>query len=134
MRTGKGEILEEVEVNIYENIVILDANLPDEEVEEAIAKIKGVITDNGGEVLNVQIWGKRKLAYEIKKHKRGLYMHFMYKAPSSTIRRLEEFYKVFDPLVKHMVIKISTKRAEQLEKMGAVSVPGEQKGETSDVQ
>jgi ribosomal protein S6 len=59
-------------MNIYENIVILNAALSDEEADAAITRIKDLIAAQGGEVLKIDVWG-RKLAYEIKNRKRALY-------------------------------------------------------------
>jgi len=110
-------------MNIYENIVILNASLPDEEIEAAISKIKEVITGNGGEIVRVNNWGRRKLAYDINKHKKGLYVLFAYKMPPSTIRKLEEFYRVFDAVVKYMIIKLGAKQTKYLDKIEPLPEP-----------
>jgi len=117
-------------MNFYENIVILNASLADEEVEAAITKIKEFVTGQGGEIVKVSIWGKRKLSYEINKQKRGLYVFFVYKIPPATIKKLEEFYKVFDAVIKHSIIRLGAKQVEDLEKAEAANEPAEQKIET----
>ena len=106
-------------MNIYENIVIMNASLSDEEINTAISKIKDLIINAGGEVIKAESWGRRKLAYEIKKQNKGLYALFIYKTPPATIRKLEEFYKVFDPVIKYMVIKLGPKQVKHLEKAQA---------------
>ncbi|MEW6002390.1 MAG: 30S ribosomal protein S6 [Nitrospirota bacterium] len=116
-------------MNVYENIVILNAVLNDEEIEATITKIKDLIASQGGEILKVNVWGKKKLAYEIKKHKKGFYVLFLYKAIPSTIKKLEDFYKVFDAIIKYMIIKLSAKQVHNLEKAGTVLEPAEQKSE-----
>ena len=105
-------------MNVYENIVILNAALGDEELESATARIRDLITNAGGEILKADMWGRRKLAYEVKKHKKGFFALFLFRSPSSFIKKLEDFYKVFDPAVKFMVIKLEKKRlaAEALPK------------------
>jgi small subunit ribosomal protein S6 len=116
-------------MNVYENIVILNAAISDEEAEAAITKIKELIAGQGGEVLKVNIWGRKKLAYEIKKQKKGLYVLLFYKIPPASIKKIEEFYKVFDAVLKYIIIKLSTKQVHDLEKLEAVSEPTEQKSE-----
>ncbi len=116
-------------MNLYENIVILNAALADEEIEAAIAKIKDFIAEGGGEIIKVDIWGKKKLAYEIKRHKKGLYVLFLFKTAPSTIKRLEEFYKVFESTIKHMVIKLSAKQAHNLERIETLPESAEPKNE-----
>ncbi|MBA3060323.1 MAG: 30S ribosomal protein S6 [Nitrospirota bacterium] len=109
-------------MNIYENIVILNASLGDEEIETASGKIKDLITNSGGEILKTDVWGRRKLAYEIKKQKKGFYLLLVFKSPSAAIKKLEDYYKVFDPVVKYMVIKLEKKQAETALKSSSVEV------------
>ncbi len=115
-------------MNIYENIIIMNAAISDEEAEAAVTKIKDLVTSQGGEVLKVDVWGRRKLAYEIKKQKKGLYVLLIYKTPSATVKKLEDFYKVFDAVLKYMVVKLEKKQVQDLEKSEPVAeAPAEQK-------
>ncbi len=118
-------------MNIYENMVILNAAISDEEADAAVNKIRDLVSGQGGEVLKVEVWGRRKLSYEIKKQKKGLYVLLFYKAPAATIKKLEDFYKVFDTVMKYMVIKLEAKQAQSLEKAEPAAEPAtaEQKGE-----
>jgi small subunit ribosomal protein S6 len=117
-------------MNIYENIIIMNAAISDEEAEAAVTKIKDLVTSQGGEVLKVDVWGRRKLAYEIKKQKKGLYVLLIYKTPSATVKKLEDFYKVFDAVLKYMVVKLEKKQVQELEKSEPVAeAPAEQKVE-----
>src|SRR4030042_1501433 len=117
-------------MNMYENMVILNAGITDEEADAAINKIRELITGQGGEVLKVDVWGRRKLSYEIKKQKKGLYVLLIYKAPPATIKKLEDFYRVSDTILKFMVIKLGVKQVRDLEKVEAVSEsPVKQKSE-----
>ena len=98
-------------MNIYENIVILNASLSDEDLETATGKIKDLITKSGGEMLKIDVWGRKKLADEIKKHKKGFYILFVFRADPSLIKKIEDYYKVFDPVIKHMMIRLEKKQA-----------------------
>lgn len=99
-------------MNIYENIIILNASLSDEDIEATSGKIKDLITSSGGEILKVDAWGRKKLAFEIKKQKKGFYLLLLFKAPSPTIKKLEDYYKVLDSVIKFMVLKLEKKQAE----------------------
>ncbi|MFA5352997.1 MAG: 30S ribosomal protein S6 [Thermodesulfovibrionales bacterium] len=101
-------------MNIYENVVILNPSLNEEEVKAAVEKISSLVTNNGGEVLKVDHWGKRRLAYELNKQKLGIYILFLFKAPSGTVREMENYFKVYDPIIKFMVIKLEKKQLEAL--------------------
>jgi len=94
-------------MNFYEKVVFIVPTLSEEEVQEAVKKISSVITENGGEILKVDNWGKRKLAYKLNKQNMGYYVLFLFKAPSSAIKKMEDFYRVYDPVFKFMVIKLT---------------------------
>lgn len=96
-------------MNTYENIFIADAGLQDAEIEAITQKVRDIVTSTGGEVLNVEDWGRRKLAYEVNKHSKGYYKLALFNAPSATVKKLEEYYKVTDSVVKFMVIKLGKK-------------------------
>ncbi len=102
-------------MNIYENVVILNASLSDEEINAAVEKIKDLVSNSGGEALKADLWGRKKLAYEIKKQQKGFYVFFVLKTPAATIKKLEELYKVFDSVIKYMVIKLGPKQVKALE-------------------
>jgi small subunit ribosomal protein S6 len=99
-------------VNIYENVVIFNASLSDEEIEGSAQKIRDLIAGSGGEVLKTEAWGRRKLGYAINKHTRGFYTLLLFRAPSEVIKKLEDYFRVFDPVVKSMVVKLEKKQKE----------------------
>lgn len=101
-------------MNIYENIIILNASPVDDEIEASLRKIKDLITNSGGEILKTDVWGRRKLANEIKKQKKGFYVLLAFRSAPSLIRKLEDYYKVFDPVIKYMVIKLEKKQSAHL--------------------
>jgi small subunit ribosomal protein S6 len=103
-------------MNIYENVVILNASPTDEEINGSVSRIKDIIINAGGEILLAEMWGRRKLSYEIKKQNKGFYALLIFKAPPSSVKKLEEFYKVFDSVIKYMVIRLDPKQVKHLEK------------------
>jgi small subunit ribosomal protein S6 len=103
-------------MNHYENIAILDPALSDAEIADATEKITSVITKNGGEIIKSENWGKRNLAYEVSKKKKGVFLFLVFKAPSNVVKKIEEYYKVFDPVFKFLVVKLGTKEIAALMK------------------
>lgn len=101
-------------MNFYETVVIINPALAEDELKAACEKISDVVIKAGGEVLKVDNWGKRKLAYEMNKQKMGHYVMFIFKAPSAAIRQLEGFFKVYDQAIKFMVIKLGKKQVAAL--------------------
>ena len=112
----KGFIHGEVKVNYnyYENALIFNPDLDEKQTQEAIEKVKEVITREGGEILKVENWGCRETAYEVRKHKKGVYVFLVFTAPPTAIAPLERFFRVFDPVLKFMVIKLKKKQVRVL--------------------
>ncbi|MBF0537251.1 MAG: 30S ribosomal protein S6 [Nitrospirae bacterium] len=102
-------------MNYYENIVIIDAALDEENVDSAIKRISDTIEGNTGQILKQEKWGRRKLAYVINKHEKGFYLFFVFKAPPTTVKLLEVLYKVYDPVFKYQVIRLGKKEITVLE-------------------
>jgi small subunit ribosomal protein S6 len=97
-------------MNLYEKIIILDANLEDTAADETVGKIRDIIINQGGEILKTEKLGRRKLAYELNKHQKGNYILLLFKSPPPTIAELEKQCKIMDPVIKFMVIKLTKKK------------------------
>ncbi len=101
-------------MSYYENLIIIDPDLGEEEIRKATERVRDVIIKSGGEVIREESMGVKKLAYNVKKHKNGLYVLLIFKAPPSTILELERFYKVFDPVLKFLIVKLRKKETAVL--------------------
>lgn len=84
-------------------MVILDAMISDEAISAEIQKIADTITA-AGEILRRDDWGKRKMAYTIKKKTHGFYVIFYYKAESSVVKVLEHAFKLNDNVLRWMTL------------------------------
>lgn len=93
-------------MHLYESIFIINANLTDEETASVIKKMQDVVAKQGGEMTKFEDWGKKKLAYEIKKQKRGHYAFFQFKAAPGVVAELERTYKLTDAVIKFLTVKL----------------------------
>lgn len=97
----------------YETVIIIDAHQPEEVIEGLIEKIKKIITDNGGSILDVNRWGKRRLAYEIKKKQHGYYVYFLYEIDKREFpKELERSMRMTEELLRYLVLQIDKKVLE----------------------
>jgi len=88
----------------YEVIFILDPALGDDGVDAAITAASGVVTREGGEVAEVQKWGKKRLAYEIKKRREGHYVFLRLRAPVKAMSELERHLNIAEPVLKFLTV------------------------------
>ena len=91
---------------IYESIFIINPNLSDEETNNVIKKMQDVVAKQGGEMTKFEDWGKKKLAYEVKKQKRGHYVFFQFKGTPAAIAELERTFKLTDAVIKFLSVKL----------------------------
>ncbi|MBR2975058.1 MAG: 30S ribosomal protein S6 [Clostridia bacterium] len=91
-------------MNNYELLYIIDNDLAEEAKEALIAKLNGVVTDNGGSVETVDKWGTKKLAYPINYKTEGYYVLVNFSAPATLPSELERVMRITDGVVRFMVV------------------------------
>lgn len=91
-------------MNNYESIVILNAKVSEEDKASFIEKEKALISENG-QLTKVDDWGRKILAYEIKKEKEGYYLLFTFEVKPEFIAEYERILRLDDIVLKHIVIK-----------------------------
>jgi small subunit ribosomal protein S6 len=96
---------EEENLRRYETIFIVPADLPEDETNALIDRYRSLIVKNKGMVVKVEKWGKRKLAYEIKKQIRGFYVLMDLVSEHAAITELERNFKIDDKILKFMTVK-----------------------------
>ena len=91
-------------MNKYESVIILSANAPEEAMAAFGEKMKELISANG-ELTSVEEWGKKTLAYEVKKQTEGYYILFTFDAKPEFIAEFERILRLDEIVLKHMVIR-----------------------------
>ena len=107
-------------MRIYEILFIVRPDVPEEEIDGIVEPLKNVITAGDGTVDKVDKWGKRRLAYRVKKQREGYYVliQFSTDKTADTVRELERRLRVSDTVVKFLTVRIDEelKRLEKLKK------------------
>jgi small subunit ribosomal protein S6 len=105
-----------MKTNTYESAVIINAALDDEQIESIISRIKEFITNNGGDIREIENWGRKRLAYMINKSKIGYYAVFRFNAPTNIITKLERNYTLDEHILRYLTISLDRDAVEFLEK------------------
>lgn len=90
----------------YETIYILRPNTPNEGVAEVNARIKGIIEGMGGKIIKVDNWGKRRLAYEVAKERKGIYLYWQYLATPGVVEETERNLRMLDNVIRYLSVKV----------------------------
>ncbi|MDQ3364411.1 MAG: 30S ribosomal protein S6 [Myxococcota bacterium] len=90
----------------YETTFILRPNTPNEGVAEVNTRIRGIIEGMGGKVLKVDNWGKRRLAYEVAKERKGIYLYWQYLATPGVVEETERNLRMLDSVIRFLSVKV----------------------------
>jgi len=89
----------------YEVLYIVRADLDDEKVQDAVKRVNTLIERSGGSVERTNLWGKRKLAYEVKHQKEGAYVLQDFQFEPSRIPELEAALKITEEVLRHLIVR-----------------------------
>ncbi|AFN75099.1 ribosomal protein S6 [Melioribacter roseus P3M-2] len=103
-------------IRTYESVVVLNAALEDDQIESILKRIEEIITSNGGEILDIDKWGRKRLAYPIQKAKSGYYAIFRFKAPTELIKELERNYRLDENIIRFLTILLDKFALEAIAK------------------
>lgn len=93
----------------YELSVVLFSTLSEEEKVATLEKVKELITRFGGEITNVDDWGKRKLAYEIDKQREGFYYFIQFQADATAPAEIESRVRIMEQVLRYLIVSLEDK-------------------------
>jgi small subunit ribosomal protein S6 len=116
----------------YEIAILYDPDL-EVDLEKATTRVEKIFTDNGAKVTNIDNWGKRKLAYPIKKHDMAIYVFYTVEMPGANVQKLESILNITDEVVRFLITKPDLKAIAKAEAEKARKVEqAAKRGENSD--
>jgi len=100
----------------YESVAIINATLEDEQIEVTISRILETIKSHGGELIEVDRWGRKRLAYPIQKSKSGYYLVLRFNAPTELIAVLERNYRLDETIIRYLTVTLDKFAIEAIAK------------------
>ncbi len=97
----------------YQSVLILKPDLDEAQVDQALEKISGFLKENDGSCLKVEKWGKKRLAYRVKKNRFGYYLNIYHTCGNQNVSSLETEYKLFDQIIRYLIIRLGDKELER---------------------
>ncbi len=106
--------------NHYESAVIINAAIEEEQIEATIKRIEDIIRNNGGEIVDVDKWGRKRLAYAVNKTKSGYYAILRFVAPPELIAKLERMYQLDEYIIRYLTVVLDKFALEYLDKSRSI--------------
>ena len=98
----------------YQSVLILKPDLDEAQVEESVNKITAILKKFGGSVLKLEKWGKKRLAYRVRKNKFGFYLNMYHTCEPDGVPDLEKEYQLYELIIKFMVIRLDDRDIERV--------------------
>ncbi len=92
----------------YELMLIVRPEAEQEVVDTTIDRIENLIRQEGGTILDCEVLGRKRLAYEVKKHHEGIYVKINFQAPPASIARMKAHMQLSEDIILHMVVRTPT--------------------------
>lgn len=108
--------------NTYELTYIVNAVLNDDHIKDIVGRVNKFVTDHGGEVLETDEWGTRRLAYPINKRRNGYYVNVYFQAGGEMIPRLERALEIEDDVMRYLTLRFDSKMERHYEQQKASAV------------
>ncbi len=89
----------------YETVYIIDTEQENDAIKELIEKFKGVVEEKGGQVSEIEEWGKRRLAYPIANRREGYYVLMNFEADPEAVQDLDRVFRITSGLIRRIIIK-----------------------------
>ena len=96
----------------YQSVLIVKSDLDEAQVDRVLEKITEFLSKNNGSILKAEKWGKKRLAYRINKSRFGYYLNVYHTCESLKVPALEAAYKLYDLILKFLVIRLTDKQLE----------------------
>ena len=94
-------------MNLYEHTIVARQDTSPTQIKQLTEKYSQIVTKNDGEIIQTEEWGLLNLAYDIKKNKKGTYIHFKFKGQGKIIDELEKNEVIDKNLLRYMTVKVN---------------------------
>ncbi|NNE71932.1 MAG: 30S ribosomal protein S6 [Rhodothermales bacterium] len=101
--------------NTYELTYIVNSVLSEEQIKDLVERVTVYIKEGGSDILDVDVWGSRRLAYPIQKKRNGFYVNMYFRAPGAFIGRLERALEIDDNILRYLTLKLDAKMVRHFE-------------------
>lgn len=91
----------------YETTYLIDGSLEQDKIDAITQRVNEIITNSGGNIVEVKTWGKKRLAYEIQKRQYGYYIILDFDAEGSVIEEMEKFFRLNQFILRYLTILLT---------------------------
>jgi small subunit ribosomal protein S6 len=95
-----------MQLNKYETVIVIRTDITEDSIDTFHLKVFETLKALGGQEIKFEVWGKRKLAYEIKKNMKGIYIYYLFAAPTAAIDKLERSLRLNELVLRFLTVAL----------------------------
>jgi len=118
----------------YETIFIINPDLSEEDIKGLIEKVSGIIQSLQGEVSKIEEWGKKKLAYEVKKLSKGYFVLLHFMGTSQVLAELERNLRLIDAVLKYQTVRLDERGEKIAQVLSGEKIPEKEEKPESQIE
>lgn len=115
--------------HMYELTYIINSVVSDDQIKDLVSRISTFVEENDGELVDVDEWGSRRLAFQIQKKRNGYYVDMVFKAPGAIIPKLERALEIDDNILRYLTLRMDSKMIRHFEASKAKRVAEKKEAE-----
>ena len=89
----------------YETLFIVRPDIDEEGLNKVVGRVEDIVKSAEGTILDSEIWGKRRLAYEVKKYAEGIYVKVNFDAPPAVVGKLREHFRFNEDVIRDLIVQ-----------------------------
>ena len=101
--------MDSVKLNTYETVIIVSASFEDEDIEKILKRYEELFKNNNVEILEIEKWGRKRMAYHIKKIRTGYYFLIRFRCEGSFIKKLERSFQIDEQILRYLTVRLDKK-------------------------
>jgi len=96
----------------YETLFVVRPDIEEDDLNKVIGRVEDVVKSNEGTIVESQVWGKKRLAYEVKKYTEGIYVKMNFDAPPSVVEKLRGHFRLNEDVIRDIIVREERRQAE----------------------
>ena len=101
--------------HMYELTYIINSVISDDQVKDLVSRVTKFVEENDGDIVEVDEWGSRRLAFPIQKKRNGYYVDLYFKAPGAIVPKLERALEIDDNILRYLTLRMDAKMIRHYE-------------------
>jgi len=99
----------------YETLFVVRPDIDEEDLHKVVVRVEDIVKSSEGTVLESEVWGKRRLAYEVRTYSEGIYVRVSFDAPPAVVKQLRDYFRLHEDVIRDLIVQQESARDERHE-------------------